>query len=145
LTSDQTEFPRRNFSWTAGLTLSYPLFGAGPTATFFATRAAKRNLDAAGRNLASTRVNGLTTLESAWASYADAVDQVRIQEALLAADRQRNDEADVEYASGLLIYANWEVIASARISAESSVISALKSAMDSETAWYRALGRALGE
>ncbi|HEX4046642.1 MAG TPA: TolC family protein [Elusimicrobiota bacterium] len=139
------EFPSTSYGWDAGLTLSYPLFGAGPTATWYGTKAAKRALDAAGQNLESVRVTGLTTLEDAWAAYADAVDQVRVQEALLGADRQRNDEADVEYASGLLIYANWEVIASSRISEESQVISALKSAMDAETAWSRALGRALGE
>ncbi len=140
-----SEFPSNVSGWTGGLTLSYPLFGAGPTSTWYGTKAARRSLDAAGRNLESIRVSGLTAIESAWASYADAVDQVRLQEALLTADRQRNDEADVEYSSGLLIYANWEVIASQRISEESQVISALKSAMDAETAWNRALGRALGE
>ena len=139
------EFPSTNYGWGAGLTLSYPLFGAGPTSTWYGTKAAKRALDASGRSLESVRVSGLTTLESSWASYADAVDQVVVQEALLEADRQRNDEADVEYASGLLIYTNWEQIASSRISEESQVISALKSAMDAETAWNRALGRALGE
>jgi outer membrane protein TolC len=125
--------------------LSYPLFGAGPTSTWYGTKAAKRALDASGQSLESARVTGLTTLESAWAQYADAVDQVQVHGALLEADRQRNDEADVEYASGLLIYANWEQIASSRISEESQAISALKSAMDAETAWNRALGRALGE
>ena len=139
------EFPSTNYGWGAGLTLSYPLFGAGPTSTWYGTKAAKRALDASGQSLESTRVTGLTTLESTWAQYADAVDQVQVQEALLEADRQRNDEADVEYASGLLIYTNWEQIASSRISEESQVISALKSAMDAETAWNRALGRALGE
>jgi outer membrane protein TolC/MFS family permease len=143
--TDRVEFPSANYAWGAGLTLSYPLFGAGPTSTWYGTKAAKRSLDASGRSLQSVRVSGLTTLESTWASYADAVDQVQVQQALLAADRQRNDEADVEYASGLLIYANWEQIASSRISEESQVISALKSAMDAETSWNRALGRALGE
>lgn len=143
--SGGAEFPSSNYGWGAGLTLSYPLFGAGPTATWYASKAAARGLDAAGRNLVSARVSGLTQLEGAWAAYADAVDQVRLQASLLAADRQRNDEADIEYASGLLIYANWEQIASARISEESSVISALKNAMDAQTAWERALGRALGE
>jgi outer membrane protein TolC len=139
------EFPSSGYGWSAGLTLSYPLFGAGPTATWYSTKSAKRSLDAAARNLEFSRVSGITTLQSAWAAYSDAVDQVRLQEMLLAADRQRNDEADVEYASGLLIYANWEVIASSRISEESQMISALKNAMDAQTTWERALGRALGE
>ncbi|HXS99190.1 MAG TPA: TolC family protein [Elusimicrobiota bacterium] len=139
------EFPRSAYGWNAALTLSYPLFGAGPTSTWFGVKSAKRALDAARMNLVSARVAGLESLESAWAAYADAVDQVEVQNALLAADRQRNDEADVEYASGLLIYANWEQIASTRITAESQRISALRNAMDAETSWNRALGRALGE
>jgi outer membrane protein TolC len=139
------EFPSTNYGWSAGLTLSYPLFGAGPTSTWYGTKAAKRALDASESQLESARVSGLTDLESAWASYADAVDQVQVHESLLAADRQRNDEADIEYRSGLLIYANWEQIASLRISEESQRISALRNAMDAETSWNRALGRALGE
>lgn len=139
------EFPHSAYGWNAALTLSYPLFGAGPTSTWFGVKAAKRALDASRENLSAARVSGLQSLESAWASYADAVDQVEVQNALLAADRQRNDEADVEYASGLLIYANWEQIASTRITAESQRINALRNAMDAETAWNRALGRALGE
>jgi outer membrane protein TolC len=144
-TAGHTEFPTGNPSWTAGLTLSYPLFGNGPTSTWYGTKAARRSLDAAGRNLESARVSGQTALESAWASYADAVDQVEIQQALLLSARQRNDEADIQYASGLLSFNNWEVIVSDRVSNESQILSSLKSAMDAETAWNRALGRALGE
>ena len=59
--------------------------------------------------------------------------------------RQRNDEADIQYASGLLSYNNWELIVSDRVSNESQILSALKNAMDAETSWNRALGRALGE
>ncbi len=139
------EFPSASYGWSAGLTLSYPLFGGGPTSAWYATKSARRSLDAAEAGLASARVQGLQALESAWASYADAVDQVRVVEALLAAARQRNDEADIQYASGLLSYDNWEVIASDRISTENQAVSALKNAMDARTAWDRALGRALGE
>src|SRR5262249_41176873 len=124
------EFPSTSYGWAAGVTLSYPLFGAGPTSPWDGTKAAKSARDAAERSLISPRVARVATLESAWAAYADAVDQVRLHQALLAADRQRNDEADVEYASGLLIYANWEVIASSRISEESQMISVLRNAMD---------------
>lgn len=142
---DGVEFPSARYSWSAGATLSYPLFGGGPTATWYATKAAQRSLDAARRSVASARVSGLTALESAWASYAGAVDQVRVQSALLEAARQRNDEADIKYASGLLSFDNWEVIVSDRVSTENQEVSALRGAMDAETAWNRALGRALGE
>ncbi|MDE2491395.1 MAG: TolC family protein [Elusimicrobia bacterium] len=143
--SDSVEFPSALYGWSAGLTLSYPLFGGGPTSAWYGVKSARRSLDAARAGLASARVQGLQTIESAWAAYADAVDQVRVVEALLAAARQRNDEADIQYASGLLTYDNWEVIASDRISTENQAVTALKNAMDAQTAWDRALGRALGE
>jgi outer membrane protein TolC len=142
---DSVEFPSRDYGWTAGAALSYPLFGGGPTSTWYGTRAARRSRDAAARSLAAARVAGLTALESSWSSYAGAVDQVRVQAALLEAARQRNDEADIKYASGLLSFDNWEVIVSDRVSTENQEVSALRNAMDAETAWNRALGRALGE
>jgi outer membrane protein TolC/predicted MFS family arabinose efflux permease len=142
---DRVEFPSARYSWSAGATLSYPLFAGGPTSAWYNTMAGRRGLDAARRSLDSARVAGLSALESAWAAYANAVDQVRVQTDLLAAARQRNDEADVKYASGLLSFDNWEVIVSDRVSNENQYVSALRAAMDAETAWNRALGRALGE
>ena len=72
-------------------------------------------------------------------------DQVKVSDALLVAARQRNDEADVRYGSGLMSFDIWEGIVSDRVSAERSALSARRAAMDAETAWHRALGRALGE
>jgi outer membrane protein TolC len=143
--SGSTEFPSRRYSWSAGATLSYPLFGGGPTEAWLSNVAAKRSREASRRDLDAARQAALSDLESAWSDYATASDQVRVQEALLAAARQRNDEADVRYASGLLSYDVWEPIVSDRVSSERSAVSARRAAMDAETAWDRALGRALGE
>ena len=101
------EFPSSGYSWIGGLTLSYPLFGGGPTSTYYAIKAADRSLERAQQDLRSVRDQAVTDLETSWASYAGAVDQVSVQEQLLEAARQRNDEADVRYASGLLTYDNW--------------------------------------
>lgn len=141
----ETEFPSRRYSWSAGATLSYPLFGGGPAETWLSSLASKRSLEASRRDLDAARQAGLADLESAWSEYATASDQVRVQDALLAAARQRNDEADVRYASGLLSYDVWEPIVSDRVSTERQAVSARRAAMDAETAWDRALGRALGE
>lgn len=141
----ETEFPSRRYAWSAGATLSYPLFGGGPTATYFSAVSGKRGLESAQADLASTRQAALSDLESAWAAYAGAADSLRAQDALLEAARQRNDEADIRYASGLLSFDNWEVIVSDRVATERQAVSARRAAMDAETAWDRALGRALGE
>lgn len=143
--SDSVEFPSARTGWSAGATLSYPLFGGGPTATYFSVAASRRSYDKAASDLSATRQQALADLESAWSDFADAADGVRVQDALLEAARQRNDEADIRYASGLLSFDNWEVIVSDRVSTERQSLSARRAAMDAETAWDRALGRALGE
>lgn len=143
--SGGTEFPSARYGWSAGATLSYALFGGGPTQAWLSSLASKRNLEAARAELAAARQSALSDLESGWAAFADADDQVRVQDALLAAARQRNEEADVRYASGLLSFDNWELIVSDRVATEREAVSARRRAMDSETAWDLALGRALGE
>ena len=90
-------------------------------------------------------MTGLSELEAAWADYASAVDQNTIALARLEAARQRNDEANVRYASGLLSFDLWEPIVNERVEAERSAIAAVKTSVDAEAAWDRALGRALGE
>lgn len=143
--SGDTEFPSQRHGWSAGATLSYALFGGGPTQTWLSNVASKRDLESSRADLAVARQAALSDLEGAWSAFANAGDQLRVQDALLAAARQRNDEADVRYASGLLSFDNWELIVSDRVGTERQAVSARRAAMDAETAWDRALGRALGE
>ncbi|MEK7234504.1 MAG: TolC family protein [Elusimicrobiota bacterium] len=143
--SGATEFPNRANSWSAGASLSYALFGGGPAAAYLNTKASRLGHERTQSDLAAARHAALSDLESAWSNYADATDQVKVQNALLEASRQRNDEADVRYGSGLMSFEIWEAIVSERVSTERQVLSARRSAVDAETAWHRALGRALGE
>ncbi|MDP3542783.1 MAG: TolC family protein [Elusimicrobiota bacterium] len=140
-----TEFPSARTGWSAGASLSYALFGGGPTAAYLETKASRLGYERVQSDLSAARQAALSDLESAWADYAGASDQVAVQSALLEAARQRNDEADIRYGSGLLSFDNWEVIVSDRVSTERNALSASRAAMDAETAWHRALGRALGE
>jgi outer membrane protein TolC len=140
-----TEFPNRTNGWSAGASLSYALFGGGPAAAYLNTKASRLGYERTQSDLAAARQAALSDLETAWSNYADAADQVVVQDALLAAARQRNDEADVRYGSGLMSFEIWEGIVSERVSTERQALSARRAAMDAETAWHRALGRALGE
>ncbi len=141
----KTEFPTNRYNWTAGATLSLPIFSGGPTALYFSVAGAKKNLEKAEEELRSVRNGAMLDLESSWSGFAGAVDQVKVQIALLESARQRNDEADVRYASGLLSYDNWEIIASDRISSERQVISARLAAVNAEALWSKAIGKTLGE
>ena len=143
--SGPTEFPSAREGWSAGASLSYALFGGGPTAAYLNTKASNLGYERAQSDLAAARQAALSDLENAWSNYADAADQVTVQDALLEAARQRNDEADIRYGSGLMSFEIWEGIVSERVSTERQALSARRAALDAETAWHRALGRALGE
>ncbi len=140
-----TEFPATPYGWSAGATLSYPLFGSGPTDAYFAMQASRRNLERSQADLRTTRMAAVAELESAWAAYASAVDQVRVQQAQLEASRQRNNEADVRYASGLLTFDNWTLIVSQRVSDEQGAVQARRDAVVAQANWEKALGKVLGE
>ena len=139
------EFPDPNYGWSAGATLSYPIFGGGPTSTYFAVKSAKSNLGKSLQDLRAVRDAAIVDLENNWAAYANAVDQLRVQEANLESARQRNAEAEVRYASGLLSFDNWEVIVGEWVSAEQAALQAQSSAVTAQAAWEKSLGKALGE
>ncbi len=140
-----TEFPNTTYGWTAGATLSYPLFGGGLTSAYYNSKSAKRGLDKTEQDLRTVRDAAIVDLESTWAAYANTMDQLQFQEAALASARQRNNEAEIRYASGLLSFDNWEVIVGEWVNAEQSAIQARLSAVIAQAAWEKSLGKALGE
>lgn len=143
--SGPDEFPLGNESWSLGAQLSYPLFGGGPTAAYHAVSASKKDLQRSKEDLRSARSRALEDLESARSAFAGAADQVRVQTALLEASRQRNDEANIRYASGLLSFDDWELIVSDRVNSERFALQARLNAVAAEAGWDRAVGKALGD
>ena len=121
------------------------MFGGGPTAAYYAVSAAGKNVSRAEQDLRAARAQAFVDLENSWSSYSGAFDQVEVQRALLEAARQRNDEADVRYASGLMAYDNWEIIASDRIDGERRALSSQLNAVVAQAGWEKAIGRELGE
>jgi outer membrane protein, multidrug efflux system len=128
-----------------GVGLNYPLFGNGPTAAYYSISAAKSNLEKSKQDTRSVRQSAISDIESSWSSFAGAIDQVKVQSALLEAARTRNDEADIRYSSGLTTYDQWEIIASDRINQEHQVVQSRLNALNAEAAWARALGKQLEE
>lgn len=143
--SGPTEFPNKRYGWTAGLTLSLPLFGGGPTAAFEEAVGARWDLESARMSLKAARASALSDIEDAWSEHARSSELQRVQAALLAASRQRGDEADVRYASGLMSYDNWEIISSDRVSQERRELQTRLDAAAAQAAWERSLGLQLGE
>jgi outer membrane protein TolC len=140
-----TEFPSHEYIWTAGATLSYPIFAGGPASTYFNVRSSQQSLADQESLLRATREAALANLENAWASYANAVDQAVGEQAVLESYRQRNDEGAVRYAAGLVTFDNWQVIVTQWVGAEQTSITNWQQAVTAQAAWEQALGKALGE
>jgi len=139
------EFPDPRYGWSAGAVLSLPIFGGGPTSTYFAVRSAKNSLEKSLQDLRSVRDAAFVDLENTWAAYANAMDGLRVADYNLEATRQRNAEAEVRYASGLISYDNWEVIVAEWVNAEQQAKIAQLNAVTAQAAWEKSLGKALGE
>ncbi len=134
-----------NPSWTAAGVVSYPLFGEGPTATYFAMSEARQNVEKTEYDLQSTRFQVRTEMEAAWSNYAGAQDQVQVQRAFLEAARQRREESDIRYEGGLLSFNDWELIVIDYANSERSDLRARRDAVLAEARWRLALGEPLGE
>ena len=141
----QDEFSTGSPESSWGVSLSYPLFGSGPTATYYAVETAKSNLEKAKQDLRTAMNGAILDIETAWSDFAQAVDQAKVQTALLESARTRNDEANIRYDSGLMTYDNWEIITSDRINQERQVIQAQFNALVAQAAWENTLGKQLEE
>ncbi len=143
-TQGTSEFPSSPF-WTFTGVVNYPLFGNGPTATYYASQAAERAYDKAKEDLRSTRNQMLSTLESAWSAFALAQDQVRVQSAFLAAAKQRKEESDIRYQSGLMTFEEWNLVVQDFVNFQTSFLRSEQNLILAEAQWRFATGEQLGE
>lgn len=139
-----SEFPSSPF-WTFTGLVSYPLFGGGPTATYYAVSAANKNYAKALEDLHATRLQALGSLESSWSGFAQAEDQVRVQRAFLDSAIQRKQESDIMYQNGLMSYQDWQLIMNDYVNFQKSYLSAEQNLISAEGQWRFATGQQLGE
>lgn len=143
-TEGGSEFPTNPF-WTFTGTVNLPLFAGGLTSTYYANQAAMRSYEKAQQDLRSLRNQLLSNLESAWSSYAQAQDQVRVQRAFLEADRQRKAEYDILYQSGLMSFQEWILVVNEYVNFQTSFLRAEQNLILAEAQWRFATGEQLGD
>lgn len=141
-TTGSTEFPQNPF-WTFSGAVNYPLFAGGPTATYYTSVAAQRLYDKSRQDLRATRHQALTDLETAWAAYVQAEDAVRVQRAFLDASRQRKEESDVRYQSGLMSFEDWIRVVTDYVNFQTSFLRTEQNLILAEAQWHFAKGDAL--
>lgn len=133
-----SHWPPRDESWSAGVSVSLPLFeGGAKKAAIDRSRAALTEAEA---NERSGRDEVILTLVQSWTSLQDAVGRVSVQEKFLQAAEERAQIAESQYSNGLVSFNDWIVIEDNLVSAKKNILSAQVNALIAEADWVQAKG-----
>ena len=133
-----SQFPLKGQGWSAGFSVSYPIFQGG--ATYFDVKAASASLREALANLRSGTNDAALTLAQMFKGMVDAEDNVRIQKELLDATALRYKIAQADYRNGLMSFQDFNTITEDYVGQLQSLLSAQLSAVISEASWEEARG-----
>ncbi|MFO1518391.1 MAG: TolC family protein [bacterium] len=125
--------------WTAGINLTYPFFNG--TKNVYDYKAAKFQRLKTTEDLRSSDNQGTSTLQSTFAQWKDAVQQVEVEKSLLKAAQVRAEIARAKYNNGLLTFQDWDLIESDLITQEKSMLANLRDAVIAEANWFKAQGK----
>jgi len=130
-------FPTAN-RWSAGVTLTVPIFQWGNFADVGAARAEERRAEVIVRN--SEEQAGVR-LEETFAALANAVERVEVQEQVVAAAKLRSEISKGQYSTGNISYNDWDIIENDLITQQQSLLSVRRDAVSAEANWEQALGK----
>ncbi len=124
-----------------GLTLSMPIFEGG--LRFAQVSQAKAALNQLRENERSSRDGVVATLEQAWATLQDTMDNAKVQKQNLTATEERSRIAQGQYSLGFLSFDNWTIIEDNLVKAKRSYLDSQASALLAEANWIQAKGETL--
>lgn len=131
-------WPPHKGKWSAGVTLSLPIFEGGRRiAEVSKTKAALSQAQAEER---SGRDGVILTLEGTWKELQDAIDKVAVQQKFLEAGIERAKITQAQYSTGLIIFDNWTIIEDDLVSAKKSFLDTQADALIAEAGWIQAKG-----
>ena len=128
-----------NSGWSAGLSLSFPLFTGGRD--FFDLKSAEESKYGAEDSLKSTDLKTAASLESAYAAFQNAVKNTKVQESFLQAAQTREEIGKAEYLNGLLNFQNWDQLETNLTSQQKSELSSYLNAKTAEANWELTQGK----
>lgn len=138
---NDSDWPPEQDGWSAGLSLSIPLFEGG------SRRAALKKAGSGVRQAVAEEKSGyhevLYTLFTTWSDLRDAVDRVAVGEAFLEASEERARITQVEYSNGLISFDNWTIIEDDLVRNRKTCLTYLTEAMIAHAYWIQAKGKTL--
>lgn len=137
-TRGDNQFPLKNHGWSAGFSVTYPLFEGG--ATYFDVKAANASLRQSLDNLRSGTNDSALTLAQMFKNMVDQEDNVRIQQELLDATALRYKIAEADYRNGLMSFQDFNSITDDYVGQQQTLLSAQLNAVIAEASWEEARG-----
>lgn len=134
---DDHFFPEQD-RWTVGASLSWSLFGGGKD--YYATKSAVANLFSAKSNLHHVDRQLLANLKKSYASYVEAVEELKVSEAFLQAVKSRAEIARAKYNNGLMSFDEWDIIENDLINRTKIHLQTRRDRIVAEAAWEQAQG-----
>ncbi|OGX24581.1 MAG: hypothetical protein A2Y03_10185 [Omnitrophica WOR_2 bacterium GWF2_38_59] len=143
VTKSGAEWPPDSKGWTAGLSVSLPLFEGGKQqAQISKARATLNQAQADERN---ERDDVILTLAETWIDWRNNVAKVSVREEFLEASQVRAMIAEGQYSTGTITFDAWTIIEDDLVSNQKALLQAKTTALISEAAWLQAKGVTLDE
>jgi outer membrane protein len=133
-----SQFPPDVNGWSAGFSVSYPIFEGGQT--YFNVKAARASFRQSLASLRSGTDQAALTLAQAYKSLVDAEDNVQIQEELLEATELRYKIAEAQYQNGLISFQDFNTITDSYVGQQQTCLSSQRDAVIAEANWEQARG-----
>ena len=124
---------------SVGLNLSVPLFTGGRD--YYTTRGALASLDAAEAAKLTAAAQLLANLKQAYASYVQAVERLKVDQAFLDAAQVRAEIARSQYNNGLISFSDWNLIENDLIQRQTAYLQSQRDRVAAEAAWELTQGR----
>ncbi|MBN1869242.1 MAG: TolC family protein [Candidatus Omnitrophica bacterium] len=131
-------WPPEDDAWSAGLTLSLPVFEGGSRVS--QVKKARSQLTEAEENERSGKDSVIYTLEKTWKDLQDALETVAVRKKFLDAALERARIANAQYQSGLVTFDDWIIIENNLVSAKKAYLDAQENLLVAEGYWIQAKG-----
>lgn len=131
-------WPPDGDQWSAGVSVSFPLFQGG--SRIAKVSRAKAVLSQAESDERSAHDSVVFTLENTWTQFQNAVDGISVQRKFLQAAEERAKIANAQYSTGLISFDDWIIIENNLVSAQKAFLDSQANMMIAEANWVQAKG-----
>jgi len=137
----ESTWPPGNSSWSAGVTVFFPLFDGGSRRALL--KQSESLLAQALADERSGRDSVILTLHESWVNLQDAMANVDVQRKFLESAVARARISEAQYSNGLISFDNWIIIEDTLVRAEKNFLEAQVSALIAGADWVQAKGGTL--